>query len=160
MDGLFSHAAAADQPVPEHRTRTVAVSVPVPPAEAFAAFTDLIHLWWPVELQSAYGPGSHLGFEAQALVEESDDGREQVWGTVRSWAPPSSLVLDLGFGVGSGEPSRVRVDFDAEPDGTAVAVAVDGGSRTAGSVDWEPALRSFARFMGVAGASLRIDPEE
>lgn len=150
MDGLFSHARPEDEQPTAFFGITAGVTVPVPPAEAFQAFTDLIHLWWPLDTYSAFGIGSHLGFENQTLIEESDDGRELVWGTVRDWQPSSSLALDFFFGASLNSPTQLRVEFRQEGNGTVVALSDDGRTAESEGLDWRVVLRRFSRFMGAA----------
>lgn len=158
MDGLFSHAATDDAQPPAAAEVTAGVSVPVSADDAFEAFTDLIHLWWPLETYSVFGAGSHLGFEEQALVEEPEDGRERVWASIQDWQPPSFFALDFLLEVSPGSPKLLRVDFRAEGSGTAVLVTESGRALASEGPDWLHVLARFARFMGVAEASIRIDP--
>ncbi|NYE93832.1 uncharacterized protein YndB with AHSA1/START domain [Psychromicrobium silvestre] len=156
MDGLFS-----DQPViepvseAELPARETSVSVPVPPEQAFKAFTDLIHLWWPLAEYSAFGAESHLGFEQQSLLEESAAGERYLWGTVLEWQPSASVLLDFFLGGDPARPTRLRADFEPDDGGSRVRLVQDGwAAGQAGASqyekysDWPFILGRYVRFMG------------
>ncbi|WP_285723774.1 hypothetical protein [Psychromicrobium xiongbiense] len=172
MDSLFSHAAVPPESIHREADALKAeVVVPVRPSVAFEALTDLIHLWWPLALYSAWGPGSgadhQLDFEGDYLVEESPDGERKVWGAVRRWNPPSTVVLNFFLDSGPVAPSRLQLSCQSQPatdsdhpEGTLVTVSQD--ERSAGepeqpTLDWGVILGRFARFMGVAEVPVRID---
>jgi uncharacterized protein YndB with AHSA1/START domain len=92
-------------PPPPAATATVAVRVSVPPAAAFAVFTDEIDRWWrrtPKYRQAGSAPDAAIRIEPRVggRVYEtwSDSGaggggaREFVLGIVRVWQPGERLV--------------------------------------------------------------------
>ena len=84
---LFSHAAEEPQPSKVLEPITFEVTVPHPPEQAFEGFTDLIHLWWPVDTHSILGDGSHVEFEETVLTETSDRDEVRNWGDILEWEP-------------------------------------------------------------------------
>jgi hypothetical protein len=104
-----------------------AAHVSRPPAEAFAAFTEQIGAWWPVQTHGLFGADAGaVAFEDGRLVERAADGRTSVWAQVRSWEPPTLLVLDWHPGRTASQASRVEVRFIGDEDGTRVEVRHDG----------------------------------
>ncbi|WP_125616757.1 SRPBCC domain-containing protein [Specibacter cremeus] len=156
MSDIFSHAPTripAGDAAPA--ARVTKVLVPVGPEYAFDGFTDGIHLWWPMTTSGAFGDGSHAGFDDRQLVEEAPDGRAQLWAEVRSWTPPSSLVLDWQLGDSPLTPTTVAVTFDPIEGGTLVTLIHDGWApgdlgreQYAKHCDWPLILAGYARFMG------------
>lgn len=76
----------------------VALRVPVPPARAFAAFTEQIAEWWQPNglFEFSAGRTGTLAFEPGPdgrLVEVYPDGSSFVVGHIRAWEPPRRLVL-------------------------------------------------------------------
>ena len=105
-----------------------AISVAVPPEQAFSTFTADFNRWWPRT--------HHIGHAelAEAVIEGREggrwyelgvDGTECDWGRVVVWDPPARLVLSWQI---SGEWAydadlwtELEVTFSAEgPDGTRV----------------------------------------
>lgn len=157
MSDLFSDAA----PPPPTPDRTMvleyASAVPVPPEHAFAGFTENIHLWWPAEELSVWGPESFFDLEDKALVETSISEAEAVWAEVRPTSGHLRLDLIWHHQPGGGEPTEVTIGFHADPTaGTVVSLAHDGWTTEPGSreqrkiyqIFWPLALEKFSRFMG------------
>lgn len=160
MDGIFSHAPNPEPDIAQKdvlHARTAAVLVPVRPDFAFDGFTDGLHLWWPMDRYSGYGPESHAGFEDNRLLEESPDGQQQIWAEVAEWTPPSSLVLRWQLAGSPLVPTTLTVTFDAVDGGTRVTLVHDGWATGALGCeqydkycDWPLILSKYARFMGGA----------
>lgn len=159
MDGLFSHAepfsTSGQDSRPTPPARVHSVRVPVPADQAFEGFIDYVHLWWPVGTFSALGPGSHVGFENDGLVEESDDGRVHLWGTIERVEPPNVLELSFTLGMERHPATRVRLDVQSVGPGAEVTLTHDGWSDgDAGQEQyekysqWPEILSYYARFMG------------
>lgn len=160
MDGLFSHAASANEPgsrddyrLPQRRH---AVNVPVSADQAFEGFSEYIHLWWPVNEFSHFGPGSHVTFERGSLLEESEDGEHHLWGKIVHLDSPQTIVLDFSLGMETAPPTHVSLEFHDQGTGTEVVLTHDGWS--SGQVgqeqyehytQWPEILDYYARFMGV-----------
>ena len=158
MDGLFSHAASSGDdfeesaPLPEF---IHTVSVPVPIDQAFEGFTDYIHLWWPVNVYSHFGPGSHVSFSQGQLLEESEEGEQHLWGAVVDLDVPARIVLDFSLGMESAAPTKLAFEFADSGTGTAVTVRHGGWARgSAGEAQyaryarWPEVIAYYARFMG------------
>lgn len=159
MDGLFSHAASANEPgsqddyrLPERRHT---VNVPVSADQAFEGFSEYIHLWWPVNKFSHFGPGSHVTFDQGSLLEESEDGELHLWGKVVHLDAPHTIVLDFTLGMETAPPTHVSLDFRERGTGADLVLIHDGWS--AGYVgqeqyehytQWPEILDYYARFMG------------
>lgn len=166
MDGLFSHAASANEPsshddyrLPELRHT---VSVPVAAEQAFEGFSEYIHLWWPVSKFSHYGPGSHVTFERGSLVEESEDGDQHLWGKVVHFDAPSTIVLDFTLGMETAPPTHVSLEFHEQGTATEIVLTHDGWA--SGHVgqeqyeqysQWPEILGYYARFMGANNQQVR-----
>jgi uncharacterized protein YndB with AHSA1/START domain len=114
---------------------TVTVSVDVPPARAFAVFTDEIDLWWrrgPAYRVAGRRPGT-LAFEPKLggrLFEqyEGPDGtRVHEAGTIVVWEPGARLAFDWrGSNFAPGEVTRVDITFTATDSGTRVVLEHSG----------------------------------
>jgi uncharacterized protein YndB with AHSA1/START domain len=111
---------------------TVTVTVDVPPARAFAVFTEEIDLWWqrgPAYRVAGRRPGT-LAFEPKLggrLFEqyEGPDGtRVHQAGTITTWEPGVRLGFDWrGSNFAPGEVTQVEVTFTAtEGGGTRVVL--------------------------------------
>lgn len=165
MASLFSHA-----PEPESAVKAVnlpareyAFTVPVTQTVAFEAFTDLIHLWWPMETLSSFGVKGFLAFDAGKLMEESDTGEAAFWGTVREWDPPRGFVLDLVLGGDPLAATRLILEFVelAEETGPTTHVTLrhdgwPGGSEGQRIFEkyshWPTIIARYRRFMGATNA--------
>jgi uncharacterized protein YndB with AHSA1/START domain len=110
----------------------VALRVPVPPARAFAAFTEQIAEWWQPNglFQFTEGRTGTLAFEPGPdgrLVETYPDGTSFVVGHIRAWEPPRRLVLSwrhANFAPDQETELQVRFDDVEDPaDAAADAVA-------------------------------------
>lgn len=158
MDGLFSHAAAPDDnfkdsvPLPE---LIHSISVPVPVDQAFEGFTDYINLWWPVNVYSHFGPGSHVSFSQGQLLEESDEGRQHLWGSIVDFEVPERIVLDFTLGMENAAPTRLEFEFADSGAGSEVTLRHGGWARGALGVAqyeryarWPEVIEYYARFMG------------
>jgi uncharacterized protein YndB with AHSA1/START domain len=93
------------------------------PERAFALFTERAGEWWPADRRHTADPHSEIRALASGrFFERAHDGTEVELGHVRSWEPPSRLVLDFFVGTGANTPTLVIVTFVAEGDGTRVSV--------------------------------------
>ena len=133
------------------------VVVPVPPAAAFAAFTERIGAWWPVAHFSVYGPESAPAFRDGALIETAPDGAESVWGTVLDWQPPRSFRMTWHPGRDATGASVVEVTFAPVTDEATLVTVTHSGwpsleTRTEYQNGWPAVLSAFANVPD-AGAS-------
>jgi uncharacterized protein YndB with AHSA1/START domain len=113
----------------------VTVSIPVPPADAFDAFTTEIDLWWrrgPKFRVAGRHPGT-LAFEPRLggrLFEQYDGPagpRVHEAGTIVAWEPPSHLAFEWrGSNFAPGEVTLVDIRFIATDSGTRVELAHSG----------------------------------
>jgi uncharacterized protein YndB with AHSA1/START domain len=72
------------------------VVVRVPPADAFAVFTEEVDTWWPRTHHIGKSPMRRIRIEGAAggrCYTEHEDGSEADWGRVLAWEPPGRLVL-------------------------------------------------------------------
>lgn len=101
------------------------VDVRVPPARAFAVWTERVDQWWPpAHRRSGEVPGvlrldPHVG---GALAEHLPDGTVLPYGEVLAWEPPHRLTLAFFLGGGPAAPSHVEVTFTDLAPGTRVSV--------------------------------------
>jgi uncharacterized protein YndB with AHSA1/START domain len=100
------------------------VTVPGPPARAFAIFTGEIHVWWPRAQYSIHqGESATCGIEPRRggeVYEVAKDGQRCVWGSVLEWDPPHRLVLSWHPGREPETAQEVELRFVAVPEGTRV----------------------------------------
>lgn len=158
MDSLFSHAPNPDenfaQPADSEpsREQRFEVRVPVETDQAFEGFTAYPHLWWPTEF-TAFGSGTHVSIDDEAMGEESDNsGQWLEWGVIGEFVPAEHLELTWTI-----DPvAHVHVAFQpAGPSASTVVVNITGATllkREADgivrAVDWDRVLGFYARFMG------------
>ena len=103
------------------------------PMEAFQRFTDEMGSWWPMVTHSVSQAecrdvrfredpveSEAGGDPIRTLVEEDLEGREHVWGTIRSWDPPNRLVTSWHPGRGPEEAQELEIDFLASEGGSTV----------------------------------------
>jgi uncharacterized protein YndB with AHSA1/START domain len=73
-----------------------AVTVPVDPDRAFAAFVDRIGSWWPEEIHVQHADTCDVLVEAHVggrWLERTDAGAELDWGEVLAYDPPERLIV-------------------------------------------------------------------
>ena len=106
------------------------VYVAVPPARAFAIFTEEIDAWWrrgPAYRIAGKRPGV-LKFDSGKLLELVGE-RAYETGVVTAWEPPSRLEFEWrGVNFKPGESTTVEVTFAAQREGTLVTVEHRGWS--------------------------------
>lgn len=158
MDGLFSHAAPMDDhgdgadTLAAHTSTTL---VPVPADQAFEGFTDYIHLWWPLNIYSHFGPGSHVSFSQGQMLEEAEDGKQHLWGRILDFDMPTKIVIEFSLGMEGTAPTRLAFSFTESGTGSSVSLTHDGWARgSAGQAQyeryerWDEVIEYYARFMG------------
>jgi uncharacterized protein YndB with AHSA1/START domain len=107
----------------------VTTLVAVPPARAFAVFTEQVDAWWkhgqrfrtgaPGESVMRFEPG--VGGRLLETFDASADPFEL--GRVTAWEPPRRLVFDMGGrALAPGEKTEVEIRFEPVPNGTRVTV--------------------------------------
>lgn len=152
-----THLPVAAQPV------TAAVTVPLPPHDAFRLFAEEMHRWWPREYTWSADSLEWIGIEPHEggrCTERGPHGFQCDWGRVLAWAPAERLELAWQIAPSRApepDPSRashVVVQFSAENSGTRVAVehrdfdrhGDDGAYRTAmaSGHGWPFMLERFA----------------
>ncbi|MEJ6402585.1 SRPBCC family protein [Yoonia sp. 2307UL14-13] len=101
------------------------VTVPLSPAEAFALFTSKIDTWWPGKTHSvsAYRDKKpkKVTFEDRKngkIKEITDEGDEQVWGTILAYDPGEYLAFTWHPGKSEDEATVVTVSFKETAEGT------------------------------------------
>jgi len=109
----------------------VTVAIPVPPADAFDAFTLEIDQWWrrsPVYRVAGRRPGTlafepRLGGRLFEQYEGADGPRLHVTGAITAWDPPAHLAFEWrGSNFAAGEVTHVDVRFTATASGTQVVL--------------------------------------
>ena len=102
------------------------VSVGVPPARAFAAFTEEIGRWWPLAEGFAFAGDRWQdmvieGREGGRVYELARDGEVFHIGSVRVFDPPSRIVFTWGEATEEwAAPTEIEVRFTREGGGTRV----------------------------------------
>jgi uncharacterized protein YndB with AHSA1/START domain len=108
------------------------VTVNVPAERAFAAFTDEIGQWWPLDKGFSFGGDLAKdmfmeGKEGGRLYERFSDGNEFLYGNVLAYEPPSRVVFTWPH---DGEPkTEVEVRFTEEGGSTRVDLEHRGFER-------------------------------
>lgn len=72
------------------------LTVPLPPAAAFALFAQRLAEWWPREYTWCQSVLEDIGIEARRdglCYERGPHGFRCDWGRVLAWEPPNRLVL-------------------------------------------------------------------
>lgn len=133
------------------------VTVPCPPAEAFAVWTEQGGAWWPAAYTADERTFDGITVEPHVggrVVERHDDGRSFVWGEVTAWEPGEHLAHSFAL-AHSGDPSAVDVRFTAVAGGT--LVHLEHGGWHEGNVvdrakfgDWAIILASYAALLDAA----------
>lgn len=137
--------------------------VGLPPAEAFALFTEEVDAWWRTGPRFRFHPerGSRLRFEPEPggrFLEEHDDGSPPYEvGRIRVWEPPRRLVF--GFrarAFAPGQETEVEVRFEPGAGGCRVTIEHRGWESLAADHPVRHGLDrgAFADMMGVWWADL------
>ena len=133
--------SAASRPVRKELT------VPLPPREAFALFTQRIGDWWPARHRD--GTWRLERRPGGTLTERRPDGRVRRIARVRDWQEGARLELDWYPGREDDAPTRLTVLFLAEGDGCRVQLTHDGWTSLAAACacagGWEGVLRALPR---------------
>jgi uncharacterized protein YndB with AHSA1/START domain len=113
-----------------------AVTVPLPPDEAFALFTTGMGTWWPLATHSIAADthegrvdAASLTFEGRVggrIVETMSDGTEADWGVVLEWEPPHRAAFSWKPNLSAGPFTRVEVSFSPAAEGTRVELVHTG----------------------------------
>lgn len=158
MDSLFSHGAGPSTDSQEAPPATITAEVTIPRGvdDAFAGFTDGLHLWWPAD-QTRLGEGTHPEFTDGELLEEDQAGRTALWATVLDVSEEGLLKLAWHHQGNPHFSSRVSLSFTPFDGHTRVAVEHRGWAQgelgheqAAAAPDWLAALAAYRRFMGGA----------
>jgi uncharacterized protein YndB with AHSA1/START domain len=138
-----------------------AVTVPVPPAEAFGIYTGRPAEWLPAEHTFIPGPES-VTMEPWAggrFYERGADGAEVTRGTILEWAPPGRLTVTWRIGPGwrpvpdDEHASVIVVDF--RPAGTGATEVVLTYTHLERHGELAGLLRSAITSPGAAGTLQR-----
>jgi uncharacterized protein YndB with AHSA1/START domain len=154
---LFSHAPREPEPAKSAEPVQYRVTVARDSREAFEGFTDLIHLWWPVDSHSVAGEGSHVEFEDKVLTETSIEDEVHVWGEILDWVPNSYVRLTWHPGTSPATSGELRIDFtEAAPGSTEIHLIHSGWEnmpdgqqqRSDYAEGWPEVIGRYVRFMG------------
>ncbi len=112
------------------------VTVPLPPDEAFALFTDDIASWWPLDSHSLSAAGGETATsvaveprEGGQIFETMPDGRTAPWATITEWQQGERLSFDWYVGRDREDATQVQVSFTPDGTGTRVELIHDGFDR-------------------------------
>lgn len=147
--------------------KTLSVNLPI--ARVFVAFTQNMSAWWPATHHIAKQPFAEISVEPRAggrWFERAADGSECDWGRVLAWEPPNRVVFswhlqaDWSFDPNPEKASEVEVRFLAEgTDKTRVELEHrnlerhgEGWEKVRTGVDspggWTAILEQFAKAVG------------
>jgi len=134
------------------------VWVPTSPEEAFKRFTDDLGAWWPKAVHSVSRDDCvDARFEGGRVVEESRDGTIHEWAQVKTWEPPSRLVLLWYPSRTPDQGGDVEVTFVAEGEGTRVRLVHTGWERLGAEAEevrtgydggWVGVLELYRAYVG------------
>lgn len=125
----------------------------LPPARAFALFTQRISEWWPPTHRLTKDPNSTITLDpAGTFREHGTDGRVAELGRVRVWQPPERLELDFYLGTGPTEPTDVVIVF--EPEGNGTRIIVRHGPLPDSAAGWEARVARYRASWPVVLAAL------
>lgn len=131
MTSLFSH------PNPDETTKSQQASQVRPRKEIYAdtnfslaelwqAFSEYLHLWWPVSLRSSYE--AHVELSDQLLIEETADGELQPLAQILHLVPGDIVaLLPLEDALGSSFTEGVSFTFDEAEDGEGSSLEISSG---------------------------------
>lgn len=114
---------------------TLSVTVNVPPARAFEAFTEEIGRWWPLAEGFAFAGDRYddmvmEGREGGRVYERARDGEEFPIGTVTAYDPPNLVAFTWGEATEEWDaPTEVEVRFTEEDGATRVDLEHTGFER-------------------------------
>ena len=123
--------------------------VPLPPRNAFVAFTAHMGEWWDPVLTP--DPATYTGVEIDPRGEVAlRHGKDRyVFGEVTTWEPGAAYAQTFWLGHTPDHPTTLSVRFSEDPAGT--RVDLEHGGWTDASVDargkfthWEDLLTRFA----------------
>ena len=131
----------------------ITIAAAIPPADAFALFTEGLTRWWPREYTWAQDTLVRIGMEPRLgghCYELGPHDFRVDWGRVLAWEPPSRLVLAWQISPrrepqpNPAKASEVEIRFKARPPGgTDVTLEHRGFERHgAGGGDYRDALAS------------------
>lgn len=111
------------------------VTVPCSQPQAFAAFTDNLQSWWPLESFSV-GLEKAVSCEMECrqggeLFEITKSGEKHIWGTIQNWPPPGELTFSWHPGRTPETAQVITVTFRKQDNGTRVTLT-HGGWETLG----------------------------
>ncbi|HEV3471714.1 MAG TPA: SRPBCC family protein [Actinomycetota bacterium] len=109
------------------------VTVAVAPEEAFAAFTERMGEWWPLEIHGIFG-GDAVDVVLEPRVggrvyEVSTGGEEALWAEILEYDPPRRFALAWRPNPDRPAPTHVEVSFSADGTGTRVELVHTGWER-------------------------------
>jgi uncharacterized protein YndB with AHSA1/START domain len=96
------------------------IEVPCSQEKAFAVFVNEMGSWWPLDKRSmsmkSGKPAKSLRIEPKnggKIVEIGHDDTEHLWGTIKSYDPHDSIIMDFHMGLPAETASLVEVRFAA-----------------------------------------------
>jgi hypothetical protein len=132
---------------------TRSVLLPLDPAAAFTLFTVRIAEWWPPERRHTLDPASQIFLlESGRFYERARSGEEVDLGRVRTWEPPSRIVLDFFIATGPDHPTEVEIAF--HPRGTSTEVIVTHRPTAASEGLWDGRAPRYERSWDAVLAAL------
>jgi uncharacterized protein YndB with AHSA1/START domain len=133
----------------------------VPPAAAFAVWTERCATWWP-RAHTISGDPSAITFEPRpgGQIVEHADGEEHPWGTVLDWEPPRRVRYLWHLFFTPSEATEVEVTFVGRGAHTAVRLEQRGWDRLghAAAARREKTGRVWLTLASALGDAVRAAP--
>jgi len=94
------------------------IEVPCGQEDAFKVFVEDMGSWWPLDKRSMSmfdgKPAKSVSLDAKVggkIIEIAHDGKEHLWGTVKTFDPFDSISMDFHMGLPASTASLVTVVF-------------------------------------------------
>ena len=106
----------------------VEAEVPLPPRDAFLAFTSHMGKWWDPVLSPDPATFSGIDLDPRGEVALRHGRDRYVWGEVTRWEPPTAYEQTFWLGHSPDHPTTLSVTFSESDEGTRVRLEHGGWS--------------------------------
>ncbi len=123
--------------------------VPLPPRDAFVAFTVHMGEWWDPILTPDAASFTSIDLDPGGEVAMRHGSERHVWGEVTTWEPGSAYGQTFWLGHSPDHPTTLEVSFEEDPAGTRVRLEHGGWTEATAEArerctHWEDLLARFA----------------
>lgn len=141
----------------EETTIQESLTVPLPPAQAFATFTAELNSWWPHEYTWSQEVLQLIAIEPQAngrCFERGPHNFECDWGRVLQWEPPRRLAFTWQISPqrepvpDPAQASEIHLRFEPEADGSGTKILFEHRHLDRHGEGWNDYLNALASAPG------------